>query len=311
MKFIKIAVTITVLVLLFASCSTYNGLTRNENHSQTQVVLSEKNYKIVKYVEGDAYARYVLAFGGKSKRGLLARARENMLRNAGLIGASRAVINETVETRVRQSLFVTEVWYIVSAYVVEFYDPESELPPAAEESVYSDADYHPRTPNVWQSGLTAGVTLQADRSESNFQYTHTPGVHLGYKMEFSNPDIKYLFWATQLNLSYLNENITNMNQPHSTEKTLGIEIPFLVGIKYPIVNEFKWFLSGGPTVGALFNVYKSSTEENEGYPSYPSIGAELYSGFHLGNHWQLGFGHRWNISYYEFDYSKISLSYMF
>ncbi|MBP1663982.1 MAG: hypothetical protein H6Q19_1122 [Bacteroidetes bacterium] len=127
MKIYQWAAMLLLTVILSTSCRVHDGLTRNENQHQTQVVLSEKNYRIIKYVEGDAFARYYFGIGGgKRQRGIVALARENMLRNAGLIGKSRAVINETVETQYKQFFFVTEVRYIVSGYVVEFYDPATE-----------------------------------------------------------------------------------------------------------------------------------------------------------------------------------------
>ena len=141
MKNYNWAVLLVLALVLSTSCRVHDGLTRNENQHQTQVVLSENNYRIIKYVEGDASARYYFGIGGgKSKRGLVARARENMLANAGLIGKSRAVINETVETQYKQTFFVTDVRYIVSAYVVEFYDPATEAAPAAEESRYAEPE---------------------------------------------------------------------------------------------------------------------------------------------------------------------------
>lgn len=308
-----------LLAVLFSACRTsYRGMTTNENHHQTQVVLSENNYRIVKYVEGDASARYVLFFGGNgSERGLVARARENMLRNAGLIGASRAVINETVEKRVKESVFVTEVRYIVSAYVVEFYNPETETPPEAEESTYAENIEEPRTPNVITQGVTAGVTLQPNSNDGYYNRNHKPGFHLGYKLEFNNPDIKLLYWGTQLNLSYLNEKSYHRDQINASENTLAVEIPFLIGLKVPITSSFQWFINGGPSIGIFIYDYTSYSAEypgrtqNNGISTAPSVGGELYSGFQLGKHWQLSAGHRWHIGYYEYDYSKISLSYLF
>ncbi|HPT44161.1 MAG TPA: hypothetical protein PLH52_09925, partial [Paludibacteraceae bacterium] len=115
MKIYQWSLLLLLTVILSTSCRVHDGLTRNENQHQTQVVLSEKNYRIIKYVEGDAYARYYFGIGGgKSNRGLVALAREHMLKNAGLIGKSRALINETVETQYKQIFFVTDVRYIVS-----------------------------------------------------------------------------------------------------------------------------------------------------------------------------------------------------
>ena len=308
-----------LLTVLFSACrTTYRGMTTNENHHQTQVVLSENNYRIVKYVEGDASARYVLFFGGNgSERGLVARARENMLRNAGLIGSSRAVINETVERRVKETLFSVEVRYIVSAYVVEFFNPDTETPPQPEESTYAVHEEIQRTPNVVTHGITAGTTLQSDENDGYYTRTHMPGLHVGYKLEFHNPDIKFLYWGTQLNLSYLNEKTFTRDQLSGKEHTLAIEIPFLVGAKIPVTENFKWFINGGPTIGMFISDYTSYSAEypdgklNNGLATAPSVGAELYSGFQLGKHWQLSAGHRWHIGYYNYDYTKISLSYLF
>lgn len=314
MKIYKWAGILLLTIVLSTSCRVHDGLTRNENQHQTQVVLSEKNYRIVRYVEGDASARYYFGIGGgKSQRGLVARARENMLANAGLIGKSRAVINETVETQFKELFFITEVRYIVSAYVVEFYDPATDPAPEAEESFYVEPE-KPATPNVVTRGITAGTTLQPYENSYGYQDTHNPGFHLGYMLEFSNPDIKYLFWSTQFNFSYLNTKTTYNNRPWSSEKSFCFEIPLLIGVKVPIGRNFQWFAKGGPTIGViLMNQEDSSNNLEDGRygGSAPSVGAELYSGFQLGRNFQLSAGHRWNIGYYDYDYSKISLSYLF
>ena len=315
MKIYKWAGMLLLTIVLSTSCRVHDGLTRNENQHQTQVVLSEKNYRIVRYVEGDASGRYYFGIGGgKSQRGVVARARENMLANAGLIGKSRAVINETVETQYKQLFFMTEVRYIVSAYVVEFYDPATDPAPVAEESRYVEPE-KPATPNVVTRGVTAGITLQPDENSNVYQDTHKPGFHLGYMLEFSNPDIKYLFWSTQLNFSYLNTKTTYNNQPWSSEKSYCLEIPVLIGVKVPIGRNFQWFAKGGPTLGIILNNYQpqgSDSWENDYLgDSAPSVGGELYSGFQLGRNFQLSAGHRWNIGYYNYDYTKISLSYLF
>lgn len=314
MKKYQWAAMLLLTVILSTSCRVHDGLTRNENQHQTQVVLSEKNYRIIRYVEGDAYARYYFGIGGgKNQRGMVALAREKMLKNAGLIGKSRAVINETVETQFKQVFFMTEVRYIVSGYVVEFYDPATEAAPAAEENVYAEPE-KPATPNVVTRGVTGGITLQPDEDSYSYEYTHKPGFHLGYMLEFSNPDVKYLFWSTQFNFSYLNTTTSRENIPWMREKNLCIEIPAMIGVKLPIGSNFQWFVKGGPTIGVIFEnqEYISSDQEYDRYGgSAPSVGGELYSGFQVGKHFQLSAGHRWNIGYYEYDYSKVSLSYLF
>jgi len=294
MKNNYLLITILFMIFVTTSCKVHDGLTRNENQHQTQIVLSEKNYRIIKYVEGDATARYYFGIGGgSSKRGLLARARQNMLRNAGLIGTSRAVINETVETQYRQVFFMTEVRYIVSAYVVEFYNPETGTTPATEESVYVLDEMQP-SPTETKKGITAGVTSNS-------------GFHVGYMWEFSKPNYNLLFWSTQINLSNLN-TVFDHEYTKIIENNLAIEVPFLLGIKLPIGKKNQWFLKGGPTIGILFNL---NSFETFNYGSVPFIGGELYSGFQFGKHWQVGLGHRWNIGYYDYDYTKLSLNYLF
>ena len=310
MKLNQTTIALLLIVMTLSSCRFHEGLTSNVNQHQTQLVLSEKNYRIVKYVEGDAKALYYFGIGGgTSKRGLVARARENMLKNAGLIGKSRAVMNETTEVQYKQTFFVTEIRYIVSAHVVEFYDPSSEAAPAAEESIYVPVK-EKSAPTIKSHGITAGVTLQANENRNDYSYRHSPGYHLGYLIEFSKPNINYLFWSTQINLTYLNTQSEYMNRPLNDEKTICVELPFLLGVKLPISQNFHWFAKGGPTIGVLFNSTKSHEYGYNSPYSAPSIGGELYSGFQLFKKWQLSAGHRWNIGYYDYDYSKISLTYL-
>lgn len=109
------------LILGMTSCSLHDGMTHNVNQSSTNVVLSQDNYKIVQKVRGEAQADYFFYFGGFRKNGLIEEARADMLENANLVGSSRAVINETVETSL--STFCGIYSYVkvtVSAYVIEF-----------------------------------------------------------------------------------------------------------------------------------------------------------------------------------------------
>ncbi|MBP1663983.1 MAG: hypothetical protein H6Q19_1123 [Bacteroidetes bacterium] len=134
-------------------------------------------------------------------------------------------------------------------------------------------------------------------------------------LEFSKPDIKYLFWGTQLNLTYLNTITTYQNRSWSSEKDLCIEIPALIGVKFPVGRNFQWFIKGGPTIGIILNNYQpqgSDSWRNDYLGDLlPSVGGELYTGLQAGKHFQLSAGHRWNIGYYDYDYTKISLSYLF
>ncbi len=313
MKNLKLAFALLFIILASTSCRYHYGLTHNENHHQTQVVLQEKNYRIIKYVEGDAYARYFLGIGGSNKRGIVARARENMLKEAGLIGSSRAVINETVEMRIKNTFLRTEVRYIVSAYIVEFYDPASESTPQTEENVYVSPD-QPKIPNTRRNSLIGGITFQGSNSYGNYQTSHAPGIHVGYRWEYSNPEIKHLIWGTQLNLALLNETETYNGSPHDKERILNIELPFLVGMRLPFGAKRSWYFMGGPTVGVMIidrKYYPNQTYNNyiRESGSLPSVGAELYTGLQLSNKLELEVGRRFNIDFYDYNYTKVSVRY--
>lgn len=113
----------TLFVALFGmtSCSVHDGMTRNLNQNTTNVILQDNNYTIVQKVRGESEANYVFYFGGFRKKGLIEEARANMLENANLVGSSKAVINETVETSISSFLGIYNIMKItVSGYVIEF-----------------------------------------------------------------------------------------------------------------------------------------------------------------------------------------------
>ncbi|MBD0831315.1 DUF6567 family protein [Aestuariibaculum sediminum] len=118
----KITLLFALLTILTTSCATHNGLTRNMNQNNTEVVLSQNNFKIIKTVKGFAKATYILGIGGHSKNGLVSEAKSNMLENANLEGTSRAIINETVEIKGSAFPFVGTHKVIVSGQIIEFTD---------------------------------------------------------------------------------------------------------------------------------------------------------------------------------------------
>ena len=116
-------VTIVALMssmLLTTSCAVHSGLTSNLNNHSTEVVLSKKNFKVIKTVTGESSVTYVLGIGGLSKRALIAQARAKMLEEAGLEGGAKAIINETVEIKGSNFPFVGKKLVVVTAQVIEF-----------------------------------------------------------------------------------------------------------------------------------------------------------------------------------------------
>lgn len=112
---------LVVIIFGMTSCSLHDGLTHNLNQNSTNVVLQDNNYTIVQKVRGESQADYFFYFGGFRKKGLIEEARADMLENANLIGSSKAVINETVETSYTTFCGIySNVKVTVSGYVVEF-----------------------------------------------------------------------------------------------------------------------------------------------------------------------------------------------
>lgn len=119
----KKSLFLVLVVIMFGmtSCSLHDGLTHNLNQNSTNVVLQDNNYTIVQKVRGESQADYFFYFGGFRKKGLIEEARADMLENANLIGSSKAVINETVETSYTTFCGIySNVKITVSGYVVEF-----------------------------------------------------------------------------------------------------------------------------------------------------------------------------------------------
>ena len=77
MKHLSLLVT-SVLLLLFASgCGVSSYMTQNQNQNQTNVVLSDNNYKVVKTVEATITNSYVFGIGGLSKKGNCSSSKQN------------------------------------------------------------------------------------------------------------------------------------------------------------------------------------------------------------------------------------------
>lgn len=118
----KLIFPIIAFALLFSSCGIHQGMTTNMNNHVTSVELSEKNYTVVSRVQGEAEATYILGFGGLKKNGLVAEARANMLKNADIVGSSRAIVNETIEFKTSIYVVFGRYKVVASAHVVEFTD---------------------------------------------------------------------------------------------------------------------------------------------------------------------------------------------
>ena len=110
---------VAALSLLFTSCSLSRESTTNLNQIQTQVVLNQKNYRIVKAVSGESKQNYVLGIGGLSRKSLTESAMSEMIKNADL-KESQAIINTNVQYKNQFYIFWGKKKAIAHGTVIEF-----------------------------------------------------------------------------------------------------------------------------------------------------------------------------------------------
>jgi len=116
----KLFFSMFVSVSLFSGCASHSAYTGNLNTHQTNVELSSNNFKVVNEVSGSATATYVFGIGGLSKKSLVQVARQEMLSKADLVGGSKALVNETLDTKTSFFFLFWKKKVNTSAHVVEF-----------------------------------------------------------------------------------------------------------------------------------------------------------------------------------------------
>lgn len=112
-----------VATLSLSSCGMTH--TTSNNINQTQVMLKEKNFRVLGQVYGEVKATYILGLGGIRRRALRANAIDEMTRNAQLTG-SQTLVNVTTHTSWKGifPFFYQQVVCDATATVIEFVDTE-------------------------------------------------------------------------------------------------------------------------------------------------------------------------------------------
>lgn len=95
MKKLFLICAITIATMSFSSCGVTRDNRRVHGISETNVVLSQKNFHVVGQVYGQSRAVYICGLGGIRKPALRANAVDEMSRNARLTG-SQALANVNV-----------------------------------------------------------------------------------------------------------------------------------------------------------------------------------------------------------------------
>lgn len=98
-----------IVALLATSCMSQQSLTSNLNMNQTQVVLSQANYKIIGTARGEAK-------GASASKLVVNNAYAQMIKNANLTG-SQALINVNYE---RITTLTNKQQVVVTGTIIEF-----------------------------------------------------------------------------------------------------------------------------------------------------------------------------------------------
>lgn len=116
----RLIILVGSCIMLISSCGASAGLTFNQNQLQTNVVLSQNNFTVIKHVCGEASGTYVFGIGGYKTAETKASAMNQMILNAELTG-SQAIVNASVSIH-EQTVFgvYTKITAYATGTVVEF-----------------------------------------------------------------------------------------------------------------------------------------------------------------------------------------------
>ena len=119
MKKIKLILVAILATFAMTSCvGLASNMTANLNQNQTSVVLSQKNFHIVKTVSTEVTSKYILGLGGM--RNLEKIAIADLTHKANLTG-SQALLNvKTKESIALKFLIFQEISIYAEATVIEF-----------------------------------------------------------------------------------------------------------------------------------------------------------------------------------------------
>lgn len=121
MKKITSLVVALASVIMLSSCGVNSALTLNHNQNSTQVHLNSNNFKVVDHVSGSSEVKYIFLIGGAKMKQLYENANADMMKKAGLLNTSRALINTVTEEHVGGfPPFYFKRTVTVSSHVIEF-----------------------------------------------------------------------------------------------------------------------------------------------------------------------------------------------
>ena len=113
-------VAVVALAFVLSSCSAHLYNSSNASVAKTEVVLSQKNFKVIGQAEGVATITQVLGIGGCSQKQIRSNAVGEMFKNANLTGA-QTIININVKQAVSGvPPFYFRTTYSATGTIIEF-----------------------------------------------------------------------------------------------------------------------------------------------------------------------------------------------
>ena len=106
--------------LLLTGCSAHLYQSSNSSVARTEVVLSQKNFKVIGQAEGVATVSQVLGIGGCSPKQVRSNAVSEMFKNANLRG-SQTIVNINVKSAISGvPPFFTRTTWTATGTIIEF-----------------------------------------------------------------------------------------------------------------------------------------------------------------------------------------------
>ena len=119
-KLLVLAIALVCGAFLLAGCSTHSQSMLSCNLTQTQVVLTQNNFKVIGQAEGTAMVTRILGIGGCSQKAIRDIAVSEMFKNAKLTGAQTIVNINFKRTDTGVQPFYTQTHWIATGTVIEF-----------------------------------------------------------------------------------------------------------------------------------------------------------------------------------------------
>ena len=107
------------VAVILTGCGMSSYMTSNVNVNQTNVVLQEDNFHVVRNVSAEVSQTYVFGIGGLSKRALKDNAVSELTEKAHLTG-SQALVNVTMKEDYQTVLFWSKRTVRAQGTVIEF-----------------------------------------------------------------------------------------------------------------------------------------------------------------------------------------------